>query len=360
MSNDARPPSDLPAADAELAEAVEQRNLERVQSAIRAGANVNRAIRDQTTNPEVTCSLLHIACRRDFADIARELIQAGADASSRVVSGPTEGETPLIAACRSGQRMAVQELIRAGVDVNYSMRLNGTALANAAAMGHAAIVDDLLRAGANPADPANAKMCEWVFQNDQLEIGMTLANAGAPYNAEKALCLAADANKFEIVHDLLQRGTNPNVKNRYGRTILQELCGGPCDAGYIDVVVALVRAGAEDVDDKAVDFTAQAGRLDVLKELMERKASKQRYLIAYVSAAAAGQVHVIRWLLSKNRNPGALLRALYMAAFADKLEVTAVHNLSFPIVELLLQHGANPNATMSTSTMTLLHYAYDA
>lgn len=100
-------------------------------------------------------SALHMACWKGDKDIARLLLEHGADAQLEVEVIDAEGyssKTPLQMAARSGHLHIVQLLIDAGVTVDHH-NSHGTALSVASRQNNLAVVGELLLAGATIFDP---------------------------------------------------------------------------------------------------------------------------------------------------------------------------------------------------------------
>ena len=106
----------------------------------------------------------------------------------------TYGRTPLIWASKNGHESIVNDLLRAGVNVNARDNYDNTALIWASTNGHEKIVKALLEKGADVNACDNTKMT--------------------------ALMWASNMGHEEIVNDLLQAGANVNAKDERGRTAL--------------------------------------------------------------------------------------------------------------------------------------------
>lgn len=97
---------------------------------------------------------LYYACHLGFLDVARRLIEAGADANEAFASYGT----PLFEASHNGKQQVVQLLLDHGADVNAHDPEAGTPIEAAAVAGHEEIVQLLLRHGADVNSPGS-----WMF-----------------------------------------------------------------------------------------------------------------------------------------------------------------------------------------------------
>jgi ankyrin repeat protein len=131
------------------------------------------------------------------------LLKAGADPS---LAHP-EGETPLMAASRSGHVDAVRLLLARKVDVNAADKYQEeTALMWAAAEGHGEVVSALLDAGADPNRKAHVNSL-----TDR-------KNADHPTGGFTALMWAARNGEEDVVKRLVKGGADMNLKNGDGAT----------------------------------------------------------------------------------------------------------------------------------------------
>jgi ankyrin repeat protein len=158
---------------ADAADAAELRDLDALQNLLAGGANVNEAQNDGSTallwaaqwddiemahalvaagaDPSLAnrtnASPLQLAAINGNADMLRVLIDAGANPALPLTMS---GDTALMFAARTGKPDAVQVLLQSGSDVNAMETWGGTtALMWAAREGHTETVELLLAAGAN-------------------------------------------------------------------------------------------------------------------------------------------------------------------------------------------------------------------
>ncbi|MBL8374126.1 ankyrin repeat domain-containing protein [Accumulibacter sp.] len=147
---------------------------------INRGMDVNSV--DATGN-----TLLMQSVQRDNMDFFDYLLKRRARLNTR----NRNGETALSLAAYQGKLPFVQRLVQAGADVNL---YGWPPLIYAAFNGHAAVVDYLLKKGA--------------------EINATTANGST------ALLFAARFGHIEVVEVLLQNKADPNIANERGATAI--------------------------------------------------------------------------------------------------------------------------------------------
>jgi len=220
-----------------------------------------------------------------------------------------EVDSPLLRATYAEDLAAVEKLLRQGADAKTANRYGATALATAAANGHAGIITRLLAAGAS-------------------------ANERAP-GGETVLMIAARTGRLEAVKALLERGADVNATEpTRGQTALMWAAA----EGHAGVVEALVRADAHVTTRLATGYTAllfavREGRLAAVEALLKAGANVNDTIDA---APTAGK---IRGGAGARNGTAALL--------------LAVINGHFDLAARLLERGADPNA--NASGWTALH-----
>jgi ankyrin repeat protein len=166
--------------------------VEIVRNALLTGVRVDSTnescIRGQPS-PERETLLMMVASRGDI-DVAKLLLESGADINRR----DTFGETPLSRAAWSGNVEMVRFLLAKGANCNLGENLEGqTPLMIAAWNGHVEVIDWLLDGGAH----INAR----------------------DVNRTTPLMYAAGFNQPEAVRELLKRGANAKLKDKRGLTV---------------------------------------------------------------------------------------------------------------------------------------------
>src|SRR5207247_7918874 len=135
------------------------------------------------------------------ARLCGALLKADADVA---VTHP-DGETPLMAASRTGRVDAVRLLLDAGANVNAADTYQQeTALMSAATEGHVDVVKALLGAGADPNRKAR------VTGLDERK------HADHPTGGFTALMFAVRDGHEEVARALIKGGADPNLTNGDG------------------------------------------------------------------------------------------------------------------------------------------------
>ncbi|MEQ2157719.1 hypothetical protein GOODEAATRI_004652 [Goodea atripinnis] len=297
------------------------------------------------------------AAIKGYGEVASLLLEHGGDPGHR----DNDGMTPLLLAAYEGHEDVVELLLEAGADVDESAGPDGsisaaaavTPLLAAAAMGHMNTVSRLLFWGAN----VDAIDCE----------GRT------------ALCLASARGSLEVVCALLDRGLDENHKDDLGWTPLHAAaCEGHCAVcAALTDQGSMARVGEMDIEGRTpLILAAQEGHLSTVKLLLDRRSPIDHRAYDGHSALSAafleGHTEVAELLMKRGADTDVrdaegrpllyllvLEGHLHMATLViekggvplesrDSEGRTALHVASWQgsveIVDLLLKHGANPNA----------------
>ena len=322
-------------------------DLETVDALLRAGAR-----------PSIQNALgltpAYIAAENGNAAILRRLLEAGAD----VAASDTSGDTLLMAAVRAGDPDAVELLVERGAPVNaadpqfahtalmWAVRRNDTAvmrllLAKGASVeastrsGERPIVRSpgtgggshgvgIVRSGVPPQgeqQPAPGGMTPLLFaaRDGCLDAARLLVEAGADVNLADPngitpLVMAITNGQPAVARLLIDRGADPRRADWWGRTPLWSAVdsrnlavrsGRPTNENGIDreavlqVITALLERGV-DVNARVKEFPPMRRYLLPLASLEWVDFTGQT---AFIRAAQAGDVPVMRLLLAKGADP---------------------------------------------------------
>jgi uncharacterized protein len=312
------------AASSPMADAAMKQNREAIRSLLRQKADVNAPQVDGTT-------ALHWAVRLDDLDTADLLIRAGA----RVSAANREGVTPLQLAALNGNAAMIEKLVKAGADPNAPLSASGdTALMLAARTGTTDAIKILLETGAN----VNAKE-SWggttplmfaAAERHPAAVRM-LIERGADVSARSNFVAAANGRGFE--------GRTPSMPQT-GQGV-EEFASGwltplmfAAREGDLESARLLVAAGA-DVNAIAADgkdalgLAVFNGNYDLASYLVDNKSK--------VNQADTQGFTPLFWAVDR-RNMETAPNFPWMVT-ADPL----------PLIRKLLDAGANPNALVNNT-----------
>jgi ankyrin repeat protein len=196
-----------PTLDEALVIAVDQGNAKAVPDLLRSGANPNARNRRGMT-------VLQVAVVGDRREAAELLVKAGADVNLKSLQG---GNSPLWIAAFWGRAELLRLFLANKGEVNARAEGGMTPLMIAAFVGHVNAMEVLLK---NGADINNAK-------DDLGRTALWLAVQGRNTNAAIQL--------------LLEKGANPNEKNKEGQTMVERATRD----NKPDVVALLRKHGAK-------------------------------------------------------------------------------------------------------------------
>jgi ankyrin len=290
------------------------------------------------------------------------------------------GDRPaLVEAAKNGDREAVRTLLGRRVDVNAADADGATALHWASYRDDLESTELLLRAGAqvNAANDLGVTPLWAASQNGSAAMVRRLLRAGADPNAallagETPLMVAARSGYPAVAEQLLAAGANPNaraargqtalmwaVAQRHPETVLVLLANGADVHARSDVwsqVMAVPPHGRPEYNraiphggDTALMFATRVGDLASAKLLVAAGAHVDDQdawgVSATTLAAHAGYGALVEFLLEHGAEPNA------SAAGFTALHVAIMHR-DERTVAALLAHGADPNAPVRTWTPT--------
>ncbi|CDS37799.1 ankyrin domain repeat containing protein [Echinococcus multilocularis] len=260
-------------------------------------------------------SALTLACSGGFVDLARLLLERGADKEHR----DKKSHTPLHTAVYSSQRAIVTLLLDYGVDIEAQVdRTKDTALSIACSHGRLDIAEDLLNRGAN--------------------------KEHRNFSDYTPLSLAASGGFVDVIQLLLRHGAE--INSRTGSKLgISPLMLASMN-GYTDAVRVLLEHGSdinaqiETNRNTALTLACFQGQHEVVKLLVERNANIEHRaktgLTPLMEAASGNHVKVGCILLEH----GADVNSLPVLSSRDTALTIAADKGKTEFVELLLKHGA--------------------
>jgi len=257
----------LSAAGSELADAVMRGNKAAVRSLLQRKVDVNSPQVDGTT-------ALHWAVRADDLETIDLLVRAGANVSAR----NRAGVMPLELAAINGNAAVIERLIKAGADVNKPLNSSGdTALMMASRSGKAEAVKALLDRGAqiNAKETwADTTALMWAVSEGNHDVVKLLIERGADVNARTKFVPSATGRGFEGATPVAAKADQAPEQNAGG--LLTPLMFAARE-GDMESARMLVAAGAQvnavDGDGKdALGLAIFNGSYDVASFLIDQHA----------------------------------------------------------------------------------------
>jgi ankyrin len=312
------------AANSPLADAAMKGDKTAVRTLLQRSADVNAPQVDGTT-------ALHWVVRADDLDLADALISAGA----KVSTPNREGVTPLQLAAINGSAAMIQKLLKAGADPNAALTQYGdSALMMAARTGRPEALKVLIEAGAQ----VNAKEkwggttpVMWAVSERHPDAVKVLIEAGADVNARSNMIRPLNGRGFE--------GRTPMAPN--DEQTVEDFASGwltplmfSAREGDLDSAKLLVSAGAE------VNALAGDGKNALGLAIFNGNYAVASYLIdakSNVNQADTQRFTPLYWAVDR-RNMETAPNFPWMVT-EDPL----------PLIKKLLDAGANPNALINNT-----------
>lgn len=312
------------AAASEIADAAMNGNRQVVRTLLQHKVNVNAPQVDGTT-------ALHWAVRADDMETAELLIRAGANVSAANRSGAT----PMLLASINGNAAMIEELIQAGADPNAALTKTGdTALMMTARTGKTGAVTALLDHGAQ----VNAKeswgdttALMWAVSEHHPAVVKLLIDHGADVNAKSKFVPSASGRGFEGTTPVAARTGQP--AEEFASGLLTPLMFAAREDD-MESARLLVGAGADlnatggDGKD-ALSLAAFSGSYDIASFLVDNHAK--------VNQADAQRFTPLFWTVDR-RNMETAPNFPWMVT-TDPL----------PLIKKLLDAGTNPNSLIDNT-----------
>jgi uncharacterized protein len=313
--------------------------IDHVQTLIRAGAQVNSKNRYAITP-------LALAAVNGSAAVVDALLKAGADANA----AGADGETVLMLAARTGKPDAVRALLDRGADVNAREAWHGeTAVMWAAAEDHGAVVSLLASRGAD----LNVRSKVPEFPKVKVDAA-TMVFTALPRGGLTALMLAARQNAPAGVRALADAGADLDAVDPDGTTALNIAI---INAHY-DVAALLIEKGVKlDVAD-AAGMTPLYAAVDM---------QHQEPMVNRPLPKPSGQLvplDLVKLLLERGANANATLKTPLLMrqhnggdaqlgeGATPLMRASKVSDTT--LIRMLLDKGADPNLRLRNQTTALM------
>ena len=334
---EAHAPADAPQPDGATALhwAVHWDARDAVDALLAAGADVDAA-NDLGLTP------LFLAAENGSRAVAARLLAAGADAG---VTLPAQGETVLMRAAHTGDADVVRLLLDRGADVNARTTRSGqTALMWAISENHVGAARLLIEHGADVRARSHGNYTPLLFASrvGSVPIGKMLIEAGAPVDRDgdrtAPLVTAIDHARVEFARFLLGLGAEPDFIMRNGNTPLG---------------AAIAIGGRQRGYDPDAVVREPPGKLDLIRELIAAGADvNRRRGVPEVGSrvySADGQASGIDRGPTDPDNFGVARSLTGASPFW-----IAAHKADVTLMQLLLEHGADPTVTTDDGTTPLM------
>ncbi len=287
------------------------------------------------------------------ADQDREAVLALLDEGVDVNAQRADGTTPLLWAAHWADVELAERLLAAGADVNAADDRGVTALERAAENASLAMVETLLAVGADATVARESGLTPLMTaaRTGNADVVGAFIGAGADVDAtvavtrSTALMWAVSEMHADTIRVLLDAGADPTVSTIKGYTALMFAARN----GDVDTARALIAAGV-DINEPSADgthvlpFTILQDQADFALFLIEEGADpngQMNGLSALHVASGRARTWLREWYVRHGGSRRSIRRNITRLTVAERL----------PIVQALLERGADPNARITTSAM---------
>jgi ankyrin repeat protein len=297
---------------------------------------------------------IHIAAERGYSQIVNHLLKQGA----YVNNASQEGYTPLCLAVQKGHEEVVKLLLEHGAKVDVQDKVGKTVLHSSVERGHANVVKLLLQCGANV--DAQDKFGESVLHSAVVRgysviIEHLLKHCPDVSNKSNrsALNCAVHGRRElygEIVENLLQYGLTVHPED--GSNC--ELLHAAVEKGYLKIVQEFLKYGVD------VNVLYGTGYMPLHVATLNKQEEVAKLLITYGADVNARDEAGKTPIFYATENADIKITKLLLTNKANvkddpKLLSIAVQNECGEIIEGLLEHGADVNASDGCGR-TALHF----
>jgi len=265
-----------------------------------------------------------------------------------VIEGVTyDSDYALTLAALGGHLEVVKYLAGQGCDIKQVSDDGDNALTFAAEGGHLEVVKYLAGQGCDihqvNTDDENALI--YAAEGGHLEVVKYLAGQGCDIHQinnddENALTLAAKAGRLEVVKYLVEHGCNIHQVGNYRNNALTHAAR----IGHLEVVKYLAEQGCniqqlDNDGDNALTLAAKVGHLEIVKFLAEQRCNIQQVNVngdnALTIAAKDGDLEVVKFLVEHGCN------IQQVTNYGDNVLTLAATYGHLDVVKYLAEHGCN-------------------
>jgi len=224
------------------------------------------------------------ACYKHSFDIAKNLINEGADVNARI----EDGSTPLIEICATDYNLELaQYLIKHGADLNTINSLNVSPLLEACKSNAVKLVKLLLNSGANPhlhdKDFNSLLIIATEFSSVEivkllLEVGLDPNNGGIGKRIPLFKAVTAYLDAWQKCDLLLKFGANVNATDEFGFNALMIVIKYGEKIVILPIIECLIQHGIN-VTALDIDGRSALDHLNARKEISKKDRAKITKLI---------------------------------------------------------------------------------
>lgn len=290
---------------------------------------------------------LHIAVRLKYLNIAKMLLENGADANAVDNSGSTSLHD---AASFLGTEKIVKLLLNHGANVDTKNNSGFTPVMHAVFEDNVKVLEMLIAVGAN-VDAGNdyTPLHVAASQSKNLKTLKLLIDAGADLevkdkNGKTPLNWAVKKENIDTINVLIDAGANVNAISSRGTTLHQ----ATAVSNNINIYKLLLKAGADVNARNEHDYSPllsalfYSRSLDVVKLLLDagcdinEKSNNNGFSPLHEAVQKSSNVGIVKFLLKSGADARAKAKYGY-----SPLHVAAEHSNSTAIVKLLMDAGAD-------------------